>query len=190
MTIIGPIAEVPNILLINAIPITAALLRKDACTKAPRRLLSFKKSLVPPHITQKHMLDAAAQNRTNFKSKSSRILTADKSRKSITGSVTLKLKRFAIVTKLSFNIPACFNAHPTTITRKIGNVTLILNKKLSILLLHSFIPVKIKFQIKIGLFLTVCRNHPVRILIQIRKIRIRIIGIANLSNVRHITLIQ
>ena len=30
------------------------------------------------------------------------------SRNSINGSVTLKLKRFATVTKLSFNIPICF----------------------------------------------------------------------------------
>ena len=34
----GPIAELPYMFWMNASPITAALLRNDACTKAPRML--------------------------------------------------------------------------------------------------------------------------------------------------------
>ena len=105
---------------------TAALPRKDACTNAPRILLSFKNSFAPAQTVQKQIVLTIAQNRTYFKSNTALMSTVDISRNSIKGSVTLKLNRFATVTKLSSNMPICFKKYPSTITKKIGMVTLML----------------------------------------------------------------
>jgi len=59
-------------------------------------------------MIQKHAVLTSAQNSTYRMSKTARISTPEISRNSINGSVTLKLNRFATVTKLSFNIPICF----------------------------------------------------------------------------------
>jgi len=110
---------------------TAALLRKDACTNAPVILLSFIKNLAAAQMPQKHTDVATAQNSTYSASNTLRISTAEISRNTIKGSVTVKLNLFAILIKFSLNIPLCRKNQPKTITRKIGNVTLTLYIKFS-----------------------------------------------------------
>ena len=131
MIINGPIADGPYRFEIKASPMTAALLRKDACTNAPVMLLSFIRNLAAAQIHQKQIDVATAQNSTYSASNTLRISTAEISRNTINGSVTVKLNLFAILIKLSLNIPLCRRNHPITITKKIGNVTLTLYIKFS-----------------------------------------------------------
>ncbi len=111
---------------------TAALLRKEACTNSPARERSLRNSLAPPQIAQKQMELATAQNSTYSRSNTARMSTAEISRNSMNGNVTLKLNLLATVTKSPASIPICFKNQPNTITRKIGIVTLMLKIKFSI----------------------------------------------------------
>ncbi len=89
----------------NARPMTAALLRNDACTNAPLMDWSRKNTFATPHIIQKQAVLASAQKRTYLRSNTARTSTPEMSRKSMAGSVTEKLNLFAAETNCSVSIP-------------------------------------------------------------------------------------
>ena len=171
---------------------TAALLRNEACVNAPTVYGSFKKCFPMNHAAKKPTLVANAQNRTNFTSNSALISTFARSRKTRNGKVTLKFSLLHIVTKFSFSIPIRRRKYPITITRKIGKVTLMLNKKLIIVChylnnLSFFVCAETIRQIPVFFLFTAFSQFPFRLIIKIREPGICFIRAMNLCNIGCIT---